>query len=113
MSRRASLGLLAVVVARQQRQLVLAVFATAALSAQLVDFGAKSLDVLEAAVNRSESYITYFIQMPQFLHHHFTDAARCDFPLAETAQLVADPRDRSLDGIPADGPLLQRFLHPV
>src|ERR1700680_715801 len=108
-----SFAVVAFFVARKQWQFILAGFAASAMTAQLIDFRAEGFYVLKASVNGSESHIAHLVQLPQLLHDHLAHAARSDFPLAQTAQLVADSGHGGLDGVPADRALFERFLHAV
>ena len=78
---------------------------------QLIDFGAKRLDVLKAAVHGGEAHVPDFVQMPQFFHDHIADAARGDLALAQTAQPVTYSGNGGFDRVTTDGALLQRPLH--
>src|ERR1700679_1682185 len=80
---------------------------------QLIDFGAKGVHVLKAAVHRSEADVAHLVQVPQLLHDHFSDAARRDFALAQTAQFVADSSYGRFDRFPSKGSRLRSPLTTV
>src|SRR5260370_16840733 len=113
MRRPRSLAVAVVVIARQQRQRILAGFGATAMTGQLIDFGTEGFYVLKASVDRRESHIAHLVQMPQLLHDHLTHAARSNFPFSQAAQLVANSGHRSFDGVAADGALFQPLLHSV
>src|SRR5688572_33379636 len=90
----------------EQRQLALARH----VALQSVEFLAEVVDVLERAVHRGEANVGDVIELAQFGHHEFTDAARCDLALGGHAQLVDHRAHRGFDLFLGHRPLLQRAI---
>ena len=51
-------------------------------SLYFLDRVAEIMDILEASINRGKADVGDFIQLVEFLHHHFADLARRNFTFA-------------------------------
>ncbi len=76
-----------------------------------LDLLAKSIHVLERAIDGGESHIGNFIETVQLLHRKLADEPRGDLALAEGAQFMADVHDGRIQCFARNGTLYERLEH--
>ncbi len=76
--------------------------------ANFPDGVAEILDVGEALVHGGEADVGHLVELAQFLHHHFAQAARIDFALAEPISGAAE-RLNGFAGAQASAELANRM----
>ena len=82
------------------------------LAFETFNFFPKRIDVLKAAVHRSEANIRYLIEHPQRFHDLLTDDPGTYFPFSGSDEAMLDITKRGFHFVAGDWPFFQRAQHP-
>src|SRR5690348_12140380 len=77
---------------------------------QPVEFLAEIGDVLERAIHRRVTHVADVVELAQFRHDQFADAARRQFAFGRNTQLPNHRAHRSFDALLRDRPLVERAV---